>query len=170
MNTSTQAAKSPSANCRESLQLWLQSRTQQYPLALTLTFKDFYVEKTPTGHVTRVLSRATCEKALARFQLKLNRAVFGRSAADKRHASLQYLVALEGEISGKRLHAHLALGGPPPNMMPHQLQKHIEKAIQLVPAIDSRFKLEIADSGWLAYMGKEATAKNTDNILWQLCK
>ena len=170
MNSSSQKTKVQAANCRESLQRWLQNRSQQYPLALTLTFKDFYAEKTPNGYVTRPLNRRNCEKALARFQQKLNRSIFGRHAADKQYAGLNYLVALEGEISRKRLHAHLALGGTPTNMMPHQLQKHIENTIQLIPAFDSRFKLDIADSGWLSYMGKEATAKNTDNILWQLCK
>lgn len=158
------------ASCRQSLQQWLQSLSQQYPLALTLTFKDTYTEQTPNGCAVRVLSKANCEKAVARFQQKLNRSLFGRHAADKHHASLKCLVALEGEISGKRLHAHLALGGTPANMMPHQLHKHIENVVRLVPALDARFKLDIADSGWLAYMGKEATAKNTDNILWQLCK
>ena len=45
----------------------------------------------------------------------------------------------------------------------------VSAAKQLVAEIDTQYKLDIADSGWLEYMSKEATWNDCDNVLWELC-
>ena len=157
------------SSCRTELRRWLQSQAGEYPYALTLTFKQSHRVETPEGEVWRLTCASDCEAALKKLQQKLNRAYFGRYAADKGYKSLRYLVVLEGEVSSKHLHAHMAIGGFPKDTIPSSIKSAIEDAKKLVPLFDERFELDIADSGWHEYLAKEATASNTDNMLWQIC-
>lgn len=95
--------------------------------------------------------------------------MFGKRAAEVHGKGLRYLVVLEGERSNKHLHLHLAIGGMPRHVKPNLVPAYVSAAKQLVAEIDTQYKLDIADSGWLEYMSKEATRNDTDNVLWELC-
>jgi hypothetical protein len=57
----------------------------------------------------------------------------------------------------------------PRHVKPSLVPAYVSAAKQLVAEIDAQHKLDIADSGWLDYMSKEATRNDTDNVLWELC-
>ena len=141
----------------------------QYPYALTLTLKQTLSVSTAAGVASRALRREDCIRIAHRFQQKLNRQVFGKRAAEVHGKGLRYLVVLEGERSNKRLHLHLAIGGMPRHVKPNVVPVYVSAAKQLVAEIDTQYKVDIADSGWLEYMSKEATWNDTDNVLWELC-
>jgi hypothetical protein len=141
---------------------------RDFPLALTLTLKQTITYKTPTGVVKRSLKRADCERIAKRFQQKLNRVVFGKTAAEKYGMTLKYLPVLEGERSDKRLHLHYAIGDLPAFVKFNQFDALVRLAKQQVPDIDQEHKVDIADSGWLEYVTKEIGPRDTDAVLWTL--
>jgi hypothetical protein len=154
---------------KDATRAMLCGRSAQYPYALTLTLKQTLAISTAVGVADRTLRRDDCVRIAKRFQQKLNRQVFGKRAAEMHGKSLRYLVVLEGERSNKHLHLHLAIGGMPRYVKPSLVPAYVSAAKQLVTEIDTQYKLDIADSGWLEYMSKEATRNNCDNVLWELC-
>ncbi len=161
------AKKPPSV--KDATRAMLCSRSAQYPYALTLTLKQNLAVSTAAGVTGRALRREDCIRIAKRFQQKLNRQVFGKRAAEVHGKGLRYLVVLEGERSNKHLHLHLAIGGMPRHVKPNLVPACVSAAKQLVAELDTQYKLDIADSGWLEYMSKEATRNDTDNVLWELC-
>ena len=161
-------AKQP-PSVKDATRAMLCSRSAQYPYALTLTLKQTLAISTAAGVTGRALRREDCIRIAKRFQQKLNRQVFGKRAAEVHGKGLRYLVVLEGERSNKHLHLHLAIGGMPRHVKPNLVPACVSAAKQLVAEIDTQYKLDIADSGWLEYMSKEATRNDTDNVLWELC-
>jgi hypothetical protein len=157
------------ASSKDVLCSWLSAQSAQYPYALTLTLKQTVQTNTALGSVTRSLKRDDCIRIARRFQQKLNRQVFGKRAAESYGKGLRYMVVLEGERSDKRLHLHMAIGAVPRYIKPNAIAARIAAAKQLVSEIDTQHKVDIADSGWLEYIAKEATQNDTDNVLWELC-
>lgn len=155
---------------RAATRTWVQSMHTSYSLALTLTLKQSLIVDTPKGTVRRSITRQDCERIAHRFQQKLNRAVFGRRAAEKYGKTLRYLPILEGEMSGKNLHLHFAVGGLPKHFKPKQFNDLVIEAKQHVKEVDHQHKVDIADGGWLEYITKETSTKHTDNVLWTLMK
>ena len=80
---------------------WLSSLSSEYPLALTLTLKQAIAYSTPFGKREQAIDRTEAERIAKRFIQKLNRAVFGKRAADRHGKALKYIVVLEGERSKK---------------------------------------------------------------------
>lgn len=150
---------------KNALRLWLCSRIEEYPIALTLTLKQTIIEKTPNGTVYRSITKQDCERITQRFQQKLNFAVFG-NAAKRYGKTLKYLPVVEGERSGKALHLHFAIGNLPKHIKFNQLNALVCKAKKFVEHIDEHYKVDIADSGWLEYITKETATKHSDNVLW----
>ena len=155
---------------KAATRLWLKTFANTHPLALTLTLKQSVRVQTPCGTYYRRLTRADVERTTHRFQQKLNRAVFGRRAAEKYGKTLSYLPVLEGECSGKNLHLHFAIGNLPPRFKFNQFDSLVRQAKQHVADIDLQHKVDIADSGWLEYITKETGSEHTDNVLWTLVK
>lgn len=160
---------SAATSAKDVLCGWLSGQSAQYRYALTLTLKQTVRTTNSLGSLTRSLKRDDCVRIAKRFQQKLNRQVFGKRAAEVHGKGLRYLVVLEGERSNKHLHLHLAIGGMPRHVKPNLVPAYVSAAKQLVAEIDTQYKLDIADSGWLEYMSKEATRNDTDNVLWELC-
>jgi len=161
-------AKQP-PSVKDATRSMLCSRSAQYPYALTLTLKQTVRTTNSLGSSARTLKREDCVRIAKRFQQKLNRQVFGKRAAEVHGKGLRYLVVLEGERSNKHLHLHLAIGGMPRHVKPNLVPAYVSAAKQLVAELDTQYKLDIADSGWLEYMSKEATRNDADNVLWELC-
>jgi hypothetical protein len=157
------------ASSKDVLGSWLSGQSTQYPYALTLTLKQTVQTNTALGSVNRSLKREDCVRIARRFQQKLNRQVFGKRAAESYGKALRYMVVLEGERSDKRLHLHMAIGAVPRYITPKAIAARIAAAKQLIVEIDTQYKVDIADSGWLEYIAKEATRNDTDNVLWELC-
>ena len=80
---------------------WLSSLSSEYPLALTLTLKRVIAYSTPCGKREQAIDRTEAERIAKRFIQKLNRAVFGKRAAEKHGKTLKYIAVLEGERSKK---------------------------------------------------------------------
>jgi hypothetical protein len=148
---------------------WLGSLAKDYPLALTLTLKQQIVEITPLGRRQHAITRQDAEKIAKRFIQKLNRAVFGKRAAEKHGKTLKYIVVLEGERSKKNLHLHLSIGGLPSTIRFNQFDGLVKEAKSHVEHVDKQHKTDLADSGWMEYICKELGRKDTDNVLWSLC-
>ncbi len=116
-----------------------------------------------------IFPKQDCERITQRFQQKLNFAVFGHAA--KRHGkTLKYLPVVEGELSGKHLHLHFAIGNLPKHVRFNQFDALVCQAKKYVEHVDEQHKVDIADSGWLEYITKETATKHSDNVLWQLVK
>jgi hypothetical protein len=149
---------------------WVQGMASKFPLALTLTLKQTIVEDTPRGTVRRAITRQDCERIARRFQQKLNRAVFGKYAAEKGGKTLTYLPVIEGERSGKALHLHFAIGNLPSYVRINRFDSLVCQAKKHVEHVDEQHKVDIADSGWLEYITKETATKHSDNVLWTYVK
>ena len=147
---------------------WLNGLSKDFPIALTLTLKQTIVESTDRGTYKRKLTRIDCEKIAKRFIQKLDREVFGKYAAEKGGKSLKYLPVVEGERSNKNLHLHFAIGGLPSHVKFNQFDALVTKAKVNVEHIAAEHKVDIAESGWIAYITKEVGTKDTDNVLWTL--
>ncbi len=154
---------------RDATRSWFLSLAGDYPLALTLTVKQVISLDTPIGVLRRSISREHCEKIAARFQQKLNRAVFGK-AAERYGKSLKYIPVIEGEVSNKNLHLHFAVGGLPNYIKINQFDALVVEAKGLTNNLDNQYKVDFADSGWLEYLSKETQKKHSDNVLWTLVK
>ncbi len=153
---------------KAAMRTWLGAKSNEFPLALTLTLKQTIVEKTAIGTYRRQITRNDCERIAKRFTQKLNREVFGKREADKYGHKLKYLPVIEGERSGKNLHLHFAIGGLPKHIKFNQFDELVKNAKILVEHIDVEHKVDIADSGWIEYITKEVGTKDTDNVIWSL--
>lgn len=160
---------SPSAlpTQKQATRTWLNSINKQYPLALTLTFKQCYEVKTEKGIYYRQLDRDEIRRIVTHFQHKLNQQIFG-SSAKRVGKGLNYLAVLEGERTNKNLHVHMAIGGLPEYVEYKNVDKLVCNAKLSVKELDKQHKVDIVDSGWLEYITKELGSKDTDNVLWDL--
>jgi hypothetical protein len=146
---------------------WLLGLSQQCQFAVTLTFKQTVHIKNERGEQYRALNIDDVERAVARFQQKLNRQMFG-NAAERYGKTLNYLTIAEGLRNHKNLHVHMAVGGWRKGQPFNQFIPMLNKAAALVDQIDSQKDLQIMDSGWTEYICKEIATNDTDNVLWQL--
>lgn len=153
---------------KDATRLWLSSKSRQYPLGLTLTLKQTIVKETPRGTLRNAITRTDCERIAQQFQRKLNRAVFGRRAADKYGKSLRYIPIVEGERSGKALHLHFAIGGLPWYRRFNKFESLVRQAKKNTLHLDEQHKVDLVDSGWIEYITKETSSKHSDNVLWTL--
>jgi len=141
---------------------------KQYPIALTLTLKQYQHLKNAHGVYISKLQRSDCDRIAKRFTQKLNREVFGKRGAEKYGMALSYFVVVEGQRTGKNLHLHLAIGNLPKHVPFNKVDELVCKAKRNVTEIDEQHKVDLADSGWMEYITKEVGAHDTDNVLWQL--
>lgn len=155
-------------NLRAATRIWVASMSKDFPIALTLTLKQTIVEESAFGKRRHAITQADCAAIAKRFQQKLNRVVFGKYAADQLNMSLKFLPVVEGVRSGKRLHLHYAIGGLPNFVKFNEVDALITLAKRQVKHIDEQHKVDLTDSGWLEYITKEVSNKDSDNILWTL--
>jgi len=86
-------------------QYWIRALCEDIQVALTITFRD-------SAHRGTVLDRRLgCEWAVKHLINRLNRAAFGHGVR-RRGQRLTVVSVIEGEVSGKRLHAHMGLSRP----------------------------------------------------------
>lgn len=152
---------------KHAMQAWLCGLRDQYQLAVTLTIKQTIEIKTDRGMHYRALRRDDCDAIAKRFTQKLNRQVFG-NAAERHGKGLIYLPIVEGVHNSKNLHLHMAVGNFPKTFQFNQFPQMVSNAVTLVRELDEQHAVDVMDSGWLDYITKELSAKNTDNVLWQL--
>ena len=153
---------------RDEIREWARHMEQTYPVALTLTLKQYVLESTDRGKYYRNIDEYDCERIANRFAMKLNRQVFGRRRADKGFLGLRYIVALEGKNSKKNLHLHLAIGGFPEGMTIEDIDKIVCKAKSYTEGLNEQHMTKQADIGWIDYITKEVRRKDTDSILWSV--
>ena len=151
---------------KEATRSWLCGMYRDYPIGLTLTVKQTIVEETPRGTLRRAITQADCEQITQQFIKKLNRAVFGRRAAEKYGKSLRFMPIVEGERSGKALHLHFALGGFPSYRKLNEIDSLVRQAKKNTRHLDEQHKVDLVDSGWIEYITKETSSKHSDNVLW----
>ena len=154
----------------QATRLWLASMYQDFPIALTLTLKQTIVEDTTQGTVRHSITKQDCERIAQQFQRKLNRAVFGKRAADRYGKSLRYIPIVEGERSRKALHLHFAIGNLPPHKKLNELETLVRQAKKHTRHLDEQHKVDLVDSGWIEYITKETHPRHSDNVLWTLVK
>jgi len=161
---------SPTAlpTAKAQLRTWLCGKSKDYPIAITLTLKQVITEETQRGLRFSKINKSDCEKIAKRFTQKLNREVFGKRQAEKYGKGLSYITVVEGEKSNKHLHLHFAVGGIPKHIKYNQINKLVYEAKNNVRNIDEQYKVDITDSGWMEYITKEVSNKDTDNVLWTL--
>jgi len=153
---------------KHSTRTFLTSLSMQYPLALTLTLKEYIEVKNANGVFYQKIDKEEVGRIAKHFTHKLNKQVFGISA--KRFGKgLKYLVVVEGERTHKRLHLHMAIGDLPSYVKWNEVDRFVRNAKISVKELDEQHKVEIAsDSGWMEYITKELGKKDTDNVLWDL--
>lgn len=149
---------------------WLIDMHSDYPFALTLTLKQTLTEQTPVGQRRRAITRHDAVKMAEQFKRKLNRGVFGKRASEKYGKSVKIIPVLEGVRSNKNLHLHFAIGGLPSHIDFDRFTMIVFEAKKYVPNIDQQYDVQNADSGWMDYIVKETSAKDTDNVLWHLAE
>jgi hypothetical protein len=145
------------------------SISTQYPVALTLTFKQFLSIENVMGKYYKKIDKDDIRRIVTHFQHKLNKEIFGSSA--KRYGKgLKYLVVIEGERTYKNLHVHMAIGNLPAHVKYNEIDNLVRNAKLSVDGVDEQHKVELAgDSGWMTqYLLKELSANDTENILWDL--
>lgn len=141
---------------------------RDFQLALTLTVKQTIEIKNANGVFYKRIDRDEIRRIAIHFAHKLNKQVFGVSAAKRGKKRLNYIGVIEGERTHKRLHLHIAIGGLSRHTKWNKFDELVCNAKRSVKELDEQHKLDIMDSGWLEYMSKELGTKDTDNVLWEL--
>jgi len=152
---------------KQATRTWLNSLNKQYPLALTLTLKQYVEVKNAKGVYFKQIDKEDVKQIATHFTHKLNKQVFGSSA--KRYGKgLKYLVVVEGERTHKNLHLHMAIGDLPTYVKWNEIDGLVRNAKLSVEGLDEQHKVDIVDSGWIEYITKELGMRDTDNVLWDL--
>jgi hypothetical protein len=147
---------------------FLGSLSNQYPLALTLTVKQYVEVKNANGVFYQKIDKNEISRIAKHFTHKLNKQVFG-SSAKRFGKGLKYLIVVEGERTHKQLHLHMAIGDLPSYVKWNEVDTLVRNAKLSIRELDGQHKVEIAgDSGWMEYITKELGKKDTDNVLWDL--
>lgn len=153
---------------RDEIREWVRNMEQAYPVALTLTLKQYVLESNERGKYYRTIDEYDCERIAKRFTMKLNRQIYGRRKADKGILGLKYIVALEGKVSNKNLHLHLAIGGFPEDLSIQEIDRLVCIAKSYTEGLNEQHMTKQADIGWIDYITKEVRRKDTDGILWSV--
>jgi len=155
---------------KEATRIWLDSVHKDYPIALTLTLKQFIEVKNDKGTYFKKIDKDDIRRIATHFQHKLNKQVFGCRGAKKYGKSLKYLIVIEGERTHKNLHIHMAIGAFPNYVKWNEIDNLVRNAKLSIVELDKQHKVDIAgDSGWMGqYLTKELGSKDTDNVLWDL--
>ena len=152
---------------KQATRTWLNSLNKQYPLALTLTLKQYVEVKNAKGVYYKQIDKEDVRQIATHFTHKLNKQVFGSSA--KRYGKgLKYFVVIEGERTHKNLHLHMAIGDLPTYVKWNEIDGLVRNAKLSVEGLDEQYKVDIVDSGWMEYITKELGMRDTDNVLWDL--
>lgn len=155
-------------DAKQQLRTWLSYKHNEYQLALTLTIKQVVEIKNANGVFYRRLDKDEVVRIARHFTYKLNKQVFGVSAAKAGKKALKYFAVMEGERSYKNLHIHMAIGGLDRNTKWNKFDKLVKNAKRSVMELDEQHKLDIMDSGWTDYITKELGKHDTDNVLWEI--
>jgi len=147
---------------------WLNGIYREYQLALTLTIKQSIEITNLNGTYYKRLDKDDIKRIATHFTHKLNKQVFGVSAAKSGKKSLKYFAVIEGERTFKNLHLHIAIGGLDKNTKWNKFEELVRNAKSSVKELDEQHNLQIMDSGWLEYITKELGKHDTDNVLWDL--
>ena len=146
--TTTRHLRRSEPEMRDAYLKWIQELCLDTEVALTVTFRDF-VEKLEGRN-----RRLACEKALVHLINRLNRAAFGHGVR-RRGQRLTAVTVIEGEATGKRLHAHLAIARPPKSDLVSWIRRVVLEARrchQIHREVEAK---HISSAGWAEYLTKE---------------
>ena len=122
---------------------------QDIEIAVTLTFRDSALR------MGGISARLNVEKTVRHYVNRLNKLVFGHGVKRKGQ-TLTVISVIEGEVSRKRLHAHLGISRPKHIDLPTWIRIVLREATQC-RQIDKEMKVEAVFSapGWISYILKE---------------
>ena len=120
----------------------------------------------------RYLNEEVAESTLDYFYAKLAYMAYGKDTkrtTTKAYSQPTMLTSIEGLISDKRLHAHLAIGNLPPNI---DIRNTIERAWWACDFAHHSIVIKPLSNtyGWLDYITKEANVGNVDALRIQSIK
>jgi hypothetical protein len=155
------------------VQTWLNERTCDHAVAVTLTLKQRVFLGNNPHPIFRPLLKEDCEKIMLDFARHLNKQVFGSRQAKKYGKKLSYFAVMEGTDCKntidpeKRLHIHASIGASPDWMTYEELEQKIIIAAQLTTNVyEHNHIIPFRDYGWIDYMLKKVDDLTMDNILW----
>lgn len=122
---------------------------QDIEIAVTLTLRDSALK------MGGISARLNVEKTVRHYINRLNRLVFGHGVR-RRGQTLTVIPMIEGEVSRKRLHAHLGVSRPKHIDLQTWIGIALREAKQC-RQIDKEMKVEAVFSapGWIEYITKE---------------
>ena len=137
-----------SIQIQASIRQWVNVAAWQRPFAVTLTLKQ--VRWNVDGGIV-ALTGDLASRNVRHFLNVLNKRVYG-SAAQRHGKRLRSLATFEGS-SGKRLHCHMMIDCPRPELVEH-FPSMVASAWASTDWGDRQIDVQPCDQGWLTYMTK----------------
>lgn len=147
--------------CREFLPILL----DKHQVGITLTLKKSFYSMNGKQKVTFYSRDINSQALWNRFTHKLNKLVW-KSTYINHGRQLRQICVEEDGNGTKHRHLHGALGNFPKDFDYRTLPKLVKKASTECFEIDTQFKVDIADSGWVEYITKEVKRRDSDKVLW----
>jgi hypothetical protein len=133
---------------QEDYRKWIQVLCEQIEVALTVTFTESALKGTGLDR------RLGCEWAVKHLINRLNRAAFGHGVR-RRGQRLTVVSVIEGEMFGKRLHAHVGLSRPPRFKQSDWISRILSEAQKCRQINREMRATAVTSAGWAAYLAKE---------------
>ena len=120
---------------------------QDIEIAVTLTFRDSALR------MGGISARLNVEKTVRHYVNRLNKLAFGHGVG-RRGQTLTVISVIEGEVSRKRLHAHLGISRPKHIDLPTWIRIALREATQC-RQIGRQIDIKAITPGWIGYSTKE---------------
>jgi len=121
---------------------------QDIEIAVTLTLRDSALK------MGGISARLNVDKTVHHYINRLNKLAFGHGVR-RRDQTLTVIPVIEGEVSRKRLHAHLGISRPSHIDLPTWIRIALREATKC-RQVGREIKVKaVTSSGWIAYMSKE---------------
>ena len=133
---------------RDDYKQWIQVLCEPVEVALTITFADSVIRGTGLNR------RLGCERAVKHLINRLDRTAFGHGVR-RRGQRLTVVSVIEGEMSGKRLHAHMGLSRPPRFKQNDWISRILSEARKCRQINREMRAKAVTSAGWAAYLAKE---------------
>jgi hypothetical protein len=133
---------------QDDYQQWIEVLCEPVEVALTITFADSVIRGTGLNR------RLGCEWAVKHLINRLNRTAFGHGVR-RRGQRLTIVSVIEGEVSDKRLHAHMGLSRPLGIKQSDWIRRILSEARKCRQINREMRATAVTNSGWAAYLAKE---------------
>ena len=120
---------------------------QDIEIAVTLTFRDSALR------MGGISARLNVEKTVRHYVNRLNKLAFGHGVG-RRGQTLTVISVIEGEVSRKRLHAHLGISRPKHIDLPTWIRIALREATQC-RQIGRQIDVKAVTPAWVGYNTKE---------------